>query len=648
MTNFIKKIKTYYIFIGLFMAHVESLSASEPVFTNGIATWQEPNTIPNSTYFSLKVQNTTVQVTDWTTTSVIAGTQTPQVARFATTGAWTAVITANETVNTVVIRPKSKNIAFTKSGNTLTLTVNSPEKLYIQINSLPIFCVFAMPKQASPVAGATIIPAGVTTQDIALTNGQTLWLDAGAVLKGHITGTNVSNIRIAGYGILDDIGTASGNAINLTNCTTVTVEGLFIRHAVGAWSVLNKDCSYLTYRNICLLSFEQNNDGIDCNRSSNVLYESCFIRAVDDCIAIKNFPAGKTVTNIQVKNCTLYGYINGDGFTIGHETLGPINNITVSDCDIIGAIGSGNSPSRRHSALSIIDDGVGPISNITFDNIRIEDLNTANNLELGIKSGAAYGNGITGKINNITVKNINWTSNQPVHVLGYDATHLVENVTFQNCTLAGRQLTATDVQYKKNTFINNILFDPSVPVELTAFSAQKKQSNILIKWATASQYNTENFDIERSIDGKIFSKIGQIKALGISHNLTDYEFLDTNIPLSISSVFYYRLTINDLDGTSKTTDTRSVQFEKTSLSVDVFPNPSKDGKTVLIFNGGLNEKITTEITIKDLYGRQIFNTSTFLQANVPMKIQLYNAVSGIYFLMIKNGTKWLVQKWLVE
>ena len=191
-----------------------------------------------------------------------------------------------------------------------------------------------------------------------------------------------------------------------------------------------------------------------------------------------------------------------------------------------------------------------------------------------------------------------------------------------------------------------------VPVELTKFTVQKANTDAAhVEWATANESDTSHYDIERSVDGKKFTKVGEVKAAGHSHEPLKYDFLDKNLPLSISNIFYYRLKINDFDGTSTFTETRSVLFDKAgkNLSADVFPNPSQGGKCRLILRGGVSEDILTEITVNDLYGRQVFQISEYLRTDSLLDIDLTEkAASGIFFVTVKNGTNRLVQKLIVQ
>jgi hypothetical protein len=59
------------------------------------------------------------------------------VANFSASGALTVTITASENISSYVIRPKNLKVPATVSGRTLTFTLAQPQKLFVEVNSLP-------------------------------------------------------------------------------------------------------------------------------------------------------------------------------------------------------------------------------------------------------------------------------------------------------------------------------------------------------------------------------------------------------------------------------------------------------------------------------------------------------------------------------
>ena len=189
-----------------------------------------------------------------------------------------------------------------------------------------------------------------------------------------------------------------------------------------------------------------------------------------------------------------------------------------------------------------------------------------------------------------------------------------------------------------------------VPVELARFTAERANvSDAHLSWTTASENGTETFDIERSTDGENFKNVDNLTANGHAHDAQNYTFLDKNLPLSTSNIFYYRLKIKDFDGSFQYSPTRSVIFDTKSKTIlaEISPNPS-NGKVRLAFKGGIDVDSLTEITVNDLFGRPVARFSENYAADSVLNLDLDTVASGIYMVTIKNGNKSLVQKVVVQ
>ena len=189
---------------------------------------------------------------------------------------------------------------------------------------------------------------------------------------------------------------------------------------------------------------------------------------------------------------------------------------------------------------------------------------------------------------------------------------------------------ASDHYYSYN-FISNIL-----PVELLKFQAQPTKNGNLLNWQTATEVNVSHFDIERSSEGKSFQKIGETKAEG---KAATYEYLD-KYPLSTTT--YYRLKMNDLDGTSSYSNIVSVANKKKGLRAKVYPNPFGDDLTL-----DISTEKNTDLTIEvmDILGRQVFQSKAEnTEGSFQLPISLKQVPSGNYFLKISDGQTIIEQK----
>ncbi|MBO2008989.1 lamin tail domain-containing protein [Hymenobacter negativus] len=116
-----------------------------------------------------------------------------------------------------------------------------------------------------------------------------------------------------------------------------------------------------------------------------------------------------------------------------------------------------------------------------------------------------------------------------------------------------------------------------LPVELSAFSAQRLPSKaVSVRWTTASEKNSDHFDVQRSLNARDFVTIATAKAQGSSTSAIAYAALDQTAP---AAQLYYRLRQVDLDGTVAYSPVLTVSGLDTPLELALYPNPATDRLT---------------------------------------------------------------------
>jgi hypothetical protein len=140
----------------------------------------------------------------------------------------------------------------------------------------------------------------------------------------------------------------------------------------------------------------------------------------------------------------------------------------------------------------------------------------------------------------------------------------------------------------QNVFVCNIL---PLPVELLSFSAQRAgEKEVVLTWQTASEVNNNHFDIERSIGGSDFQKIGTIAGAGNSTSLLQYNFYDEHPAYGIN---YYRLKQIDYDGNFSYSGIEAVAL-KDKVGITIYPDAN--GNSILISaNGNYTAKIYSSV-----------------------------------------------------
>lgn len=144
-----------------------------------------------------------------------------------------------------------------------------------------------------------------------------------------------------------------------------------------------------------------------------------------------------------------------------------------------------------------------------------------------------------------------------------------------------------------------------LPAELVDLEAIPQQNSVEIKWTTASEENSDNFIVERSLDTKNWEEIGQINAAGFSNELIDYELIDRNPKVG---TLFYRLKQLDVDGEMNISHVVSAEFDGKS-GLKLFPNPAED---YLMVHGKI---AVSDIRIIDLRGRDLTQLVHFTRQN---------------------------------
>jgi len=422
-----------------------------------MVTYPAPTNLETSPVFAVNVNGRDV----WTE-QVGGGTMEGlNVASFSCSGPQTIKITAPSKVSACVIRPKSRTIAAKVRGREITFAIPGPEKLYLEIDALPHLAIFANPMEVNPPkqGDSGVLYYGPGTYDVGAINlhsNETIYI-AGAVVNANIRGSNLQNVRIMGRGILN-------GSVRISSTTNLEVDGIFIRHNTGGWVNTLTDCVRGVYRDVKVFSYmgRWGTDGIDPVSCRDFTIDDCFVRTRDDCISIKSQNENHITDSIAVTNCVLVGWAHADGITLGFNFDGLVQNVLVRDCDILYARGQGHT--GGHAAFSIVCDNHGDVRNIRFEDIRVEENIEIKNLELIVTEGQRYGqNNRPGRIKGVYLKKIQWANaDKPFVIAGIPSSNnMVEDVTFDNCRVAGRLLTNLSEADFQVEFARDIKFIPS-------------------------------------------------------------------------------------------------------------------------------------------------------------------------------------------
>jgi hypothetical protein len=180
-----------------------------------------------------------------------------------------------------------------------------------------------------------------------------------------------------------------------------------------------------------------------------------------------------------------------------------------------------------------------------------------------------------------------------------------------------------------------------IPVELVSFDAISKGKSVDLSWTTASEYNTNRFEIERAYKSEAgvssFIKIAEEKATGYSSSEKIYGPISDKT-VEFGNTYVYRLKMIDNSGEPSYSDNKEVKIGNSSenwIGLPV-PNPAIND-TKIEYN--LAEASSITINIIDMNGRLVSNVyNGYSNAGLQdLKINTSELVNGTYTIILKVG-----------
>jgi hypothetical protein len=138
------------------------------------------------------------------------------------------------------------------------------------------------------------------------------------------------------------------------------------------------------------------------------------------------------------------------------------------------------------------------------------------------------------------------------------------------------------------------------------------------------------FTIERSETGETWESIATVDAGGNKVKQQSYEGIDAN-PLSEA---YYRLRIDDLDGSSYYSNIISLERNNSDLKLNgLYPNPNKGLFTLDISS---RKGTDVQIAVMNYLGVEVFS-KTLIGGSDIQQMDVSQLSAGVYALFVRQG-----------
>jgi hypothetical protein len=274
------------------------------------------------------------------------------------------------------------------------------------------------------------------------------------------------------------------------------------------------------------------------------------------------------------------------------------------------------------SAYSVLD---LPSGNYTLTASASNGITWTTGKKLGINNWGVVGDNYTGTLAG---------GSDPKFKLGttndLDATHLAA-IYFKRSS-NGSTYTSTQTI---TVVTGEIVPTSTLPVKLISFSAQKNKNNdqVDVAWETASEINSDYFEILRSNENEQWESIGKVSAAGTSNKIIKYSIVD---PFPAPGINYYQLTEYDFDGAHQESNVVSVSNNNKSETLVVYPNPTSSSTTFDFYseNGGIYYLKGYTNNGEEIYSAKIFG----IQGENRFNFSMQDFSPGIYSFQITNNT----------
>lgn len=178
-----------------------------------------------------------------------------------------------------------------------------------------------------------------------------------------------------------------------------------------------------------------------------------------------------------------------------------------------------------------------------------------------------------------------------------------------------------------------------LPISLIEFNGQYKDGINQLNWSTATEINADKFELEKSVDGERFEKIGELAAANANGG-HQYSFADDSRHAAKN---YYRLKMIDRDG-SYSYSNIIILNSTLPFTVDLFPNPT-DGILALTLSGELTSAVQVEVFNSN--GALVFEQN-LERGLTDLTLDFTNYASNVYLVRISSAKYVVMEKVVVK
>lgn len=188
-------------------------------------------------------------------------------------------------------------------------------------------------------------------------------------------------------------------------------------------------------------------------------------------------------------------------------------------------------------------------------------------------------------------------------------------------------------QLGSGTFAMGIKY-AALPVDYINLEATAQGKKVLLKWTSFSEKDLSHYEIEKSLDGVSFVKMGNQVALGNQGLTQSYNAVDAS---PANGLNYYRIKVYDKDGKFEHSKIVSARVSATA-GFSIFPNPNSGDYVKISSEVSLPDE-DIQLTITDISGKvvhtQTIKAGSQISSNA-IELNSLNLSSGLHFINLRS------------
>jgi len=170
-----------------------------------------------------------------------------------------------------------------------------------------------------------------------------------------------------------------------------------------------------------------------------------------------------------------------------------------------------------------------------------------------------------------------------------------------------------------------------LPVKFLSFYALKTGDDAKLNWTVENDEDNQFFDIERSTDGRTYTKFASVNAKANGKSVNTYDGADARLSSLNAKTIYYRIKQLDKSGTALFSPIRTLNVSATG-SASLFPNPARS-MSKLVVDAPVGGKAS--IVVRDATGKQAIQVNTnFVKGVNQIDLNVAALASGEYNVTI--------------